>query len=163
MNGIRIWIVVLAITVPLFGQSTEGANGSAAALPGFGGQLYREIVDPSTGDRWLLLRDASRPGGPGRLILAGNVKSTSGMGGSVPPAGIRPASTQMAVVIQNGDSLVVERDTPLLRERLEAIAMGPAAVGELFEVRLKIGGRRFRAVALGAGRAAFADTEGGRP
>ena len=29
------------------------------------GEIVREIDDPHTGDRWLLVRDASHPGGPG--------------------------------------------------------------------------------------------------
>jgi hypothetical protein len=32
-------------------------------------EIVREIDDPHSGDRWLLIRNARVPGGPGRLVL----------------------------------------------------------------------------------------------
>lgn len=162
MSRFQWGVAMLVLTVPMFGQSTGEGVSAPTAAHGFSGQIYREIVDPNSGDRWLLLRNASHPGGPGRLVLQGS-ESSSGrvLAGSVSRAG--PELSVAVAVIHNGDSLVVERDTVQVSERLEAIALGPAATGALFEVRLKIGGNVFRAVALGAGRAVFATTEGGRP
>jgi flagella basal body P-ring formation protein FlgA len=58
-------------------------------------------------------------------------------------------------VIRAGDRLVVEENTAVIEARLEAVALGPAALGSSFDVRLKLGGKVARAVALAPGRAAF--------
>ena len=52
--------------------------------------------------------------------------------------------------------MVVEEHTAVVDARLEAVALGPAAIGSPFEVRLKIGGKVVRVVALAPGRAALA-------
>jgi flagella basal body P-ring formation protein FlgA len=48
---------------------------------------------------------------------------------------------------------MVEEHTPIVEAHLEAVALGSAAVGEEFDVRLRVGGKVLRAVALGPGRA----------
>jgi flagella basal body P-ring formation protein FlgA len=50
----------------------------------------------------------------------------------------------------------VEESSPVVEARLEAVALGPAVVGSAFNVRLKIGGKIVRALALAPGRAALA-------
>jgi hypothetical protein len=62
-----------------------------------------------------------------------------------------------------GDRLIVEEDTPVASARLEALALGPASPGVEFMVRLRIGGKVMRVVALGPGRAAFATESEARP
>ena len=118
------------------------------------GETVREIDDPHTGDRWLLLRDGSHPGGPGRLVLLGSRGIDARR---ERPGGSETASAQMPLtpVIHAGERLVVEEDTAVVSSRLEAVALGPAAVGAAFVVRLKIGGKLLLAVALAPGRAAY--------
>jgi hypothetical protein len=123
------------------------------------GQLYREIDDPSTGERWLLLRNREFPGGPGRFVRVATSGNAAG-GGS------EPLASQLAAalpVIRSGDRVVVEEHTAVVDAVLEARAMKPAAVGAAFEVRLSLGGRVVRVVALGPGRAVFEPETGARP
>ncbi len=112
-------------------------------------QLVREIDDPHSGARWMLLRDPGHPGGPGRMVLAG----ASRLAEKVPQ---RP-------IIRAGDRLIVEENTAVVEARLEAVALGPAASGSAFDVRLEIGGRIARVVALAPGRAAFQKQTEARP
>ena len=122
-------------------------------------EIVREIEDSPLRTRWLLLRDWSHPGGPGRMVLAPDrwkescgvlAKGAPGTIGRMP----RPA-------IRAGDLVVVERNTAVVEARLEAIALEPAAVGASFHVRMRIGGKVARAVALAEGRAAFELEAGG--
>jgi len=114
-------------------------------------QVVREIDDPHSGARWLLLRDPEHPAGPGRLVLLGGAADLA-----AEAAPLRP-------VIRSGDRLIVEENTAVVEARLEAVALGPAAPGSAFRVRLTIGGRVARAVALGPGRAAFLPELEARP
>ncbi len=66
-------------------------------------------------------------------------------------------------VIRAGDRLIVEEHTAVVDAALEAVRLNPAALGSTFKVRLKIGGKVLRAVALGPGRAALAAERGVRP
>jgi hypothetical protein len=116
----------------------------------------------------LLVRDEAHPGGPGRLVLA-----------EKPPivepgnrdAENRPGSRQVAEltyvspvpVIHAGDRLIVEEHTPIVEGHLEAVALGPAAAGGAFDVRLRMGGKVLRAVALGPGRAELQAEREARP
>lgn len=119
----------------------------------FGADLIREIEDPSSGDLWLLLRDRSRAGGPGRLVLAGQ---RTGVQGQRPGEPAHPGFGGARPVIHSGDAVIVEEHTPVVDARLEAIALGAAAKGACFKARLKIGGRVVRAVAVSSGHAVFA-------
>jgi flagella basal body P-ring formation protein FlgA len=66
----------------------------------------------------------------------------------------------MQPVIRAGERLIVEESTAVVDARLEAVALGPAAIGSPLNVKLAIGGKVVRAVALAPGRAAFqAETE----
>jgi hypothetical protein len=134
------------------------APGLVSVPPYSPGQLVRIIDDPSLGDRWLLIRDPNHPGGPGRLVLASRTRSEAGRNGSagVPDVG-KPGADQVLAspVIHTGDLLVVEENTAVVEARLEAVALGPAWAGSSFDVRLKIGGKVVRAIALASGRAVF--------
>jgi len=99
----------------------------------------REIDDPGTGDRWILMRDAAHQ-------FAGAHRT--GMESA--------SSTAPVLVIHGGDKVIVEEHTPVVDARLEAVAMGPAAQGRAFRVRLQIGGKVILAVATAPGLAEVA-------
>jgi hypothetical protein len=136
-------------------------TGTEVAQPVAGG-VFKEIDDSCTGDRWLLVRDANHPAGPGRLMRitrAGRMVSPGESDESAPEVRERT----VVPVIHAGDALVLEESTPLVEARLEARAMGPALCGGEFDARLAIGGKIVRAVALGKGRAAFVSHAEMRP
>jgi hypothetical protein len=124
----------------------------------------REVDDPHTGVRWLLVRDWSHPGGPGRMVTAAEFESKEGV---QLPGGWRDSrlgdSVSFRPVVRAGDRLVVEEHTRVVDAYLEAVALGPASVGSALNVRLKVGDRVVRAVALGPGRAAFVPELEARP
>jgi hypothetical protein len=136
--------------------SSGGLLAGGSSLSGAaGGQLYREIDDPHTGDRWLLVRNEQFPGGPGRLV---RVVAHTGAAGQI-AAGRAVAPP----VIRPGDWVIVEEHTAVVDAVLKARALHPAVLGAVFDVRLAIGGRVVRVVALGPGRAALAPETGARP
>jgi hypothetical protein len=139
--------------------SSGGLLGEGSTLLGAaGGQLYREIDDPHTGDRWLLTRNDEFPGGPGRLVRVATASHVAG-GAS----GVSAGQPVALPVIRPGDRVIVEEHTAVVDAVLEARALRPAAVGAVFEARLTIGGRVLRVVALGPGRAALQPETGARP
>lgn len=115
-------------------------------------RAVREIDDPGSGARWLLLRNPSCPSGPGRLVRMGTAEALmqSGSGEKA------PVSRAEAPLIRAGDALVVEEHTPLVDARLVAVALGPAELGAEFRARLQLGGKVVRVVALAPGKAALA-------
>ncbi|HEY1768264.1 MAG TPA: hypothetical protein VGG26_11440 [Terracidiphilus sp.] len=125
-------------------------------------EIVREIDDPHTGGRWLLEHDRNRPGGPGRLVPAGAPdpsRELSSRQARTQPGGTYslealPAGT--VPVIHAGERLIVEEDTPVVEARLEAVALSPALAGGPLRMRLVIGGRVIRGIAVAAGRAKFA-------
>jgi hypothetical protein len=143
------------------------AGPAQVAKPGTGqaatGEIVREIDDPNTGARWLLRRDPSHPGGPGRMVLGaqsqghalGNAANATEIGGQHDGAREAQATAPVQPVIRSGDRLIVEEHTSVVDASLEAVALNPAAVGSSLMVRLAIGGRLVRAVALAPGRASF--------
>ena len=161
------WAALLAASV-LFaiGQSTHTGSTYEFRIGGAlrraanqsPGETFREIDDPSTGDRWLLV--AGHPGGPGRLVLAGRQESVQ-YGAEKPAMQLAPAGERP--VIQAGDTLVLEEHSAVVEARLEAVALGPAVRGAPFKARLKIGGKVVRAVAAAAGRAVLAPEEATLP
>lgn len=111
-------------------------------------RLLREIDDPSSGTRWLLVSDQTNPGGPGRLEPA--------------PAGKDPGAAERRTnaprigqnrMIRPGDKLTVEEHSSTTDAYLEGVALEPAGPGAALKVRLSIGGRVVRAVAVEPGRA----------
>jgi hypothetical protein len=125
------------------------------------GEIVREIDDPHTGDRWLLMRDDAVPGGPGRMVLiAAHRHAPAGMLVRSAPERV---DAVLGPVIRAGDRLVVEEHTAIADARLEARALNPATVGSAFNVRLTVGGRVVRAVALASGHAVLEPDTGVRP
>jgi hypothetical protein len=106
--------------------------------------VLREIRDPHTGICWRLLSNLAAPAGPAQL-------AASGAGDSCPPVQAGQAAQRFA--IQQGDRVVLEEHTPTVDARLEAVAMGSAMTGSFLDLRLKIGGKVVRAVAIAPGRA----------
>lgn len=162
-----VWPLVAAISaVPIFAQGnhaptrtpsspmTVSVSPVIAAADGAHEQLVREIDDQECGTRWLLLRNQSRPGGPGRLVLVQNPQAGSAIDPLSGIASALPLEPQRPV-IHAGDRLVIEQETLQISARLEAVALGPATSGRLFRARLKMGGKVVEAVALAPGRAAL--------
>jgi len=110
----------------------------------------REIDDPNSGDRWLLMRDAVHPGGPGRLVRVGSVFSSEF------PHRDQSLKAVALPVVHAGDRVRLEEHTPVVDAVFESVALGPASAGEQVQVRLRIGGRVVRAVATAPGRAVIA-------
>jgi|SRR5271166_711493 len=118
----------------------------------------REMDDPHTGRRWLLLRDPVHPGGPGRWAQVDMEESVPPMPEAkrVDVQRVAAAEAPPHPIIRGGDRLILEENTAFMEVRLEAIALGPAVPGGVFQARLKIGGRNVKAVALTPGHAALA-------
>lgn len=129
-------------------------SSGAISLSGRG--ILREIVDPYSGGRWVLMRDPDHPGGPGRLVLA-----EAGNGGKRAHAGETPADEALPV-IRAGDKLVIEEHSSVVDAQFEAVALGAAREGSLLKVRLKLGGKTLSAIALGPGRAVFTSEAEGK-
>ena len=125
------------------------------------GQVLRVLEDPNLGDRWLLVRNEACPAGPARLVLDSTVqRARSGLLPGVAGGGSRPSS---APLIRAGDRVVVEEHTAMVEARLDAVALGPAWTGSELNVRLTLGGRVVRAVALAGGHAALQPGTAARP
>ncbi len=146
----------------VLGTQAQGvAPGELAPGELVSGEIVREIDDPHNGERWLLLRNTELPGGPGRLVRI--TAHSNASGGTAGLAVRAQEETIQLPVIHAGDRLTVEEHTARVDVRLEARALAPAAVGGALDVRLTIGGRVARVVALGAGRASFQRETGARP
>jgi hypothetical protein len=138
--------------------SSSPVRGDLSRPDRRGGEVLREIDDPHNGDRWLLTRNADNPAGPGMLVRVSGARLGPQRAGLSEDS---QAAAPALPVIRAGDRLIVEEDTPVVSARLQATAMNPAAAGSVLNVRLAIGGRVMRAVALAPGRAAL-EPETGR-
>jgi hypothetical protein len=147
---------------PRIGDSLPHSARVHASAPD---EVVREIDDPHMGARWLLMRDPSHPGGPGRLLLADGILNPARQRDLAhkDEAGIRPSRMELSPVLHAGDRLIVEENTPVVEARLEAVALGPANIGSVLSVRLSLGGKVVRAVALAPGRAMLQPEMEARP
>lgn len=139
--NIRVRTALLAGTMALCAGAIHGAAEPTVPTPEAvpAGSV---IEDPTLGSRWVLVKDAEHPGGPGRLVME--------------PQGLQRGATReraAAPVIRAGDRVLVEENTPVARGVLEAIALGSARQGAAFRVRLTVGGLVVRVIAAGPGRA----------
>ncbi|MGA2887323.1 MAG: hypothetical protein ABSE51_04675 [Terracidiphilus sp.] len=125
------------------------------------GEIVREIDDPHTRDRWLLMRDSQHPGGPGRMVLVAARRDEPGRASA--NAAAEKDEARFNPIIRAGDRLIVEEHTEVADAVLEARALNPAAQGSAFDARLTIGGRVVRAVALAPGRATLQPQTAVRP
>ena len=159
--GFAAWMAASSLVGAQVSDSLSGRQGMVSSSEPTATQVVREIDDPHTGNRWLLLRDGAHPGGPGRLVLVPKL---------VPRTETKQAETaadrqksalaevtpgEFHPIIRAGDKLIVEEHTAVIDTYLEAVALGPAVAGAVFGVRLKLGGKMMQAVALGPGRAAM--------
>jgi hypothetical protein len=141
---------------------SSGSSALELERPLPAGQVVREIDDPHLGSRWLLYRDPTHPGGPGRLVQAGQVYARPVQAGKAAPgegpaAGSAPLTGKLdRPVIHAGDRVILEEDTPVVEARLEAVALNPALAGSPLRVRLRIGGKVVAATALATGRVELA-------
>lgn len=118
--------------------------------------VIREIDDLHTGERWLLLRDPSHPGGPGRLVVAGSFEGAA-------KRDMKLSSISQLPIIHSGDRVIVEEKTAIVEAHLEAVALAPAVNGARFPARLAIGGKTVSALAVAPGHAILAlEQEPGR-
>ena len=138
------------------------APAVAQSAPPTTSEVVREIDDPHTGNRWLLTRDPSRPGGPGLMVLAAVGFQRANVLGADDSSASKDQSRYLPV-IHTGDHLVVEENTSVASVYLDGTALGPAMVGSPLNVRLTIGDSIVRAAALGPHRAVFARETGPRP
>jgi hypothetical protein len=113
------------------------------------GEIVREIDDPHTGARWILMLNPEHPGGPGILEHLEGGPGTLFEG----QAAIGTIQPEFRPVIRAGERLIVEEDTAVAEARLEAVALGSAAIGSIFEARLTIGRVVVRVRAIAPGRA----------
>jgi hypothetical protein len=91
-TGMGLILAAAAGRFSAAGQSLDAPHPSALVLLSLpapspsaqpaSGEVVREIDDPHNGDRWLLLNDPSRPGGPGRMVLAAVGPGRSGQPGT---------------------------------------------------------------------------------
>jgi hypothetical protein len=132
---------------------TPTVRVAAASLDGTVGRLWREIDDPTSGRRWLLVRDKTNPGGPGRFELAPE-RDPGALQSQAKVAAV--AQIVSAAIIRPGDKLVVEEHSAITDAYLEGVALGPAKPGAVLDVRLSIGGKVVRVVAVAPGQAALA-------
>jgi hypothetical protein len=138
-------------------------SSGQASIPGDDlNRVVREIDDPHNGARWLLMRNPDHPGGPGVLMMVSQVQPVNRQRLSGGPIS-GPVAETILPVIRAGDRVVVEENSPVVEASLEGVSLSPAAVGSQLDVRLKIGGKVVRAVALGPGRAALQPDAGARP
>jgi hypothetical protein len=151
------WMAASSLACAQASDSSSGPRVMVSSSEPAAAQVVREIDDPHTGNRWLLLRDGAHPGGPGRLVLVPKAETkhaeTAADGQKSALAEVTPG--EFHPIIRAGDKLIVEEHTAVIDTYLEAVALGPAVAGAVFGVRLKLGGKMMQAVALGPGRAAM--------
>lgn len=118
--------------------------------------IVREIDDPGSNVRWLLVEDPAHPCGPGRMIALARGEGMHGV------STLRANSVRPPAVIHAGDRVQVVEHTPVVDTSIAAVALASAAPGEPLRVRVRVGGRVLLARALGPGLAALAPA-GERP
>jgi len=92
------------------------------------GEVLREIDDPHTGERWLLLRNEQNPGGPGHLvrIAAGGNR----FAGAMPRGAGAAEEAVQPPIIRSGDRLRLEQHTAVVDAVLEARAILQRRLGQ---------------------------------
>lgn len=149
--------------VAAIGQHVSRAApaGQMIVLSNSPSNVVREIVDPATGDRWLLECDPTSPGGPGRLVRV--VPGEDGRPQTADGRGHNEEKVLPPRVVRASDRVVVEEHTAVMDAKLEGVALSGARTGATLQVRLKIGGKVVSAVALGPGRVAVTPVTGAQP
>ncbi len=142
-------LTISVVTVPVRAQNAQTqlrSSGSFNAVT-----IAREIDDPASGARWLLVLGGNRPGGPGQLVLVGDPNLPA------PDSHLQISTSHSLVpVIRAGDAILLEEHTTAVDLELEAVALGPATIGNRLRARLRLGGRTVSAIASGPGHATLA-------
>ncbi|HKF45768.1 MAG TPA: hypothetical protein VKB38_00325 [Terracidiphilus sp.] len=158
--GIHISMALLAAVAAVapakagFGQRVNSASGQPAASADAKTDqqvVVRELDDPHSGERWILVPALDHSAGPGRWIVDPAMPA-----GALGRAGSEKGEAIAKPVIRAGDAIRVEEHTALVDATLEALAMGDAVAGASLRVKLKAGGHVVRAIAVGPGRAKLA-------
>ena len=121
------------------GQGDEQVAGQNQALRETRCHAVRLIEDSSNHVRWMLFDDPDHPALPARLVPVADNGSVS------PSAAVKgsphvPAALHLSPIVEAGDVLTVVQNTPVADVRLEAVALGPAALGQTVRVRVKSSG-----------------------
>jgi hypothetical protein len=152
LSGAVVSLAPLGIASGQSGMLTQCFSGECI-------QAVRSIDDPQSGLHWLLVRDPTHPDGPGHLVSVLRPEGKEQQPSTLPQNAamhFRKVLPPLPVVIRGGDSLIVEDAAGYASASLEAVALGPAAVGSEFQAKLRIGGAVVRVVALAPGRAEIA-------
>lgn len=124
------------------------------------GPVVREVDDPATGSRWLLVNDGIQPGGPGHWVRA-DAPFWRGAGSNLRGHKAKQDTAYKAMhsklVIRAGQLIVVEEHSAVADAHLNAVALEPASIGSILHVRLEVGGKTINVTASGPGRAVFND------
>jgi hypothetical protein len=161
----RVWwgsACLLPLAVCFAGAQPLLASADAEASIPPGTRIVREIDDPFTGNRWVLVRNLSRPASPEELILLSTPEPAKKEQLAAAHA-LAGALRSAPPVILAGDPVIVEEMFSHVNARYEGIALQPAAEGAAFQVRLKIGGTPVHCRALGPGRAAMLEAQPSKP
>ena len=117
-------------------------------------RALREIEDPSTHQRWLLIRDRERAAGPALFVkglhcapCAFFASGTINCGSSYQPP------VRHVPVMHAGDRVILSEHPEVSDAELESTALEPAAPGDALRVRLRFGGFTARAIATASGHA----------
>jgi Chaperone for flagella basal body P-ring formation len=163
--GVVVSIVALAFCAyPL--RILAQTSGEGASPRSANPIAVRILDDPALiGSRWLLERDPIHPEGPGRWLKVPSCGPCNPILRNSPIAGVAGGvvAGYVLAVIHGGDELMIEEDSKLVEVHLQAVALESAAPGEFIAVRLRSTGKIIRAVAVGPGRAEFAQETERRP
>jgi hypothetical protein len=138
------------------GSSAPGGVGLALA------KSHARQEPGLIGSCWTLEPNAAHPEGPGQW----REERERGGCGTAPHAGNRegltPGTARIPVrpIIRSGDRLTIEDDSDRVETRLQGVALGSAAPGEIFPVRLPTTQSEMRAIALSSGRARLVNRTG---
>ena len=145
------------------GTPAEQACGTEARQDHVNHRIEHDqvIQDPAIGLSWRVESDPFHPSGPRRLIELPDAvpcrQEHIDRIGRTERTGSLNATQRW--VVRKGDSLLVSRDTRMVRTRLTAVALDGGAVGDSINVRLRFAAKVVRARIAGFGRALLIDDE----
>lgn len=147
--------LILASQIPAQGSPQKAGQSQLARNASC--HIIRQIQDYSTHVQWILIEDMSHPDLPARLTQARD----GGSCGQPAELDSKPRDPDLErmyrlPIVHTGDALTVLQHTPFAMVHLEAIALGPAMVGQTFRVRLKSSGLFLWVRATSAGHATLA-------
>jgi hypothetical protein len=166
MMSIKVLLVALLLSLTFRSEGQSKSSSAPGSAPSSMGDINPRSVAPSRSagchviedhsnhQLWLLTRNPDRPEAPATLIpiLPGLSDSSPSEQGGKPRTAISPVKRGVTI-IRSGEAVALYEDSSFMRLRLGGIALSTAAVGENITVRLTIGGRPLRAIAIGPGRA----------